>query len=65
MSQNLKIATQIQKCVAVFATQKALYLPCVTLQMLRYTNFRNFATQIQRCLAVYTTLKKGQKSNTV
>ena len=52
-------ATQTQKCAAVFATQKALNLPCVALQNAMQT--LRIATQIQKCVAVFATLKKRTK----
>ena len=56
-TQNLKIATEIQICVAAFTTQKALDLSCVTMQ--NATQNLGIAAQIQNCLADFATLKKG------
>ena len=61
-TQNWEVATQIPKCVAVFATQKLFDLPCIVLQ--NYTNLES-ATQIQICVAVFATHKQNLKSNTV
>ena len=50
---KFEITTQIQKCIAVFATQKALSVLNVALQ--NATQTLGIATQIQKCLAVFAT----------
>ena len=58
-TKNLKIATQVQKCVAV--TKSTHSTLCHTAKC--YKNF-GIATQIKKCLAVFCYILKGQKSNT-